>query len=59
MNRHPVHLTEREEEILRCVRRWIKERGEGPSVRQLARAIGMRTGAIGMRTGWTRCAPIR
>ncbi|MGW3512045.1 LexA family protein [Streptomyces sp. NPDC000994] len=40
MNRRPDHLTEREEEILRCIRRWIEERVEGPSVRQLAKAIG-------------------
>ncbi|MFE4424349.1 hypothetical protein [Streptomyces sp. NPDC056817] len=26
-------------------RRWIEERGEGPSVRQLAKAIGMRSTA--------------
>ncbi|MFF3585184.1 LexA family protein [Streptomyces mirabilis] len=27
--------------ILRCIRRWIEERGEGPSVRQLADDIGL------------------
>ncbi|MFJ6564752.1 hypothetical protein ACIQMV_33865 [Streptomyces sp. NPDC091412] len=41
VNRRPEHLTERAGEILRCIRRWIEERGEGPSVRQLAQAIGM------------------
>ncbi|MFE4414686.1 hypothetical protein [Streptomyces sp. NPDC056821] len=45
MNRRPEHLTEREEEILRCIRRWIEDKGEGPSVRQLAKAIGMRSTA--------------
>ncbi|SFH00619.1 hypothetical protein SAMN02787118_13742 [Streptomyces mirabilis] len=38
MNRRPEHLTAREEQILRCIRRWIEERGEGPSVRQLTNA---------------------
>ncbi|PWI06690.1 hypothetical protein DIZ27_31730 [Streptomyces sp. NWU339] len=42
MNRRPEHLTEREKEILRRIRRWIEERGEGPSVRQLAHAVGLR-----------------
>lgn len=41
MNRRPEHLTAREEQILRCIRRWIEERGEGPSVRQLADDIGL------------------
>ncbi|MFD4974345.1 hypothetical protein [Streptomyces sp. NPDC058424] len=45
MNRRPEHLTEREEEILRCIRRWIEDKGEGPSVRQLAHAVGMRSTA--------------
>ncbi|MFJ1536678.1 LexA family protein [Streptomyces mirabilis] len=41
MNRRPEHLTAREEQILRCIQRWIEERGEGPSVRQLADGIGL------------------
>nr|WP_248296159.1 hypothetical protein [Streptomyces sp. S1D4-11] len=41
VNRRPEHLTAREEQILRCIRRWIEERGEGPSVRQLADDIGL------------------
>ncbi|MGW2768748.1 LexA family protein [Streptomyces sp. NPDC001275] len=45
MNRRPEHLTEREEEILRCIRGWIEDKGEGPSVRQLAHAVGMRSTA--------------
>lgn len=40
MNRRPEHLTEREEQILRCIRRWITEHGEGPSVRQIADDVG-------------------
>ncbi|MEV5012854.1 MULTISPECIES: hypothetical protein [unclassified Streptomyces] len=45
MNRRPEHLTEREEEILHCIRRWIEDKGEGPSMRQLAHAVGMRSTA--------------
>ncbi|MEU6423608.1 hypothetical protein [Streptomyces spiralis] len=45
VNRRPDHLTEREEQILRCIRRWIEDTGEGPSVRQLAHAVGMRSPA--------------
>ncbi|MFD4976626.1 hypothetical protein [Streptomyces sp. NPDC058424] len=45
MNRRPDHLTEREEEILRCIRGWIEDKGEGPSVRQLGHAVGMRSTA--------------
>ncbi|MFD7377684.1 LexA family protein [Streptomyces mirabilis] len=41
MNRRPEHPTAREEQILRCIRRWIEERGEGPSARQLADDIGL------------------
>ncbi|MEV5012025.1 hypothetical protein [Streptomyces sp. NPDC055692] len=41
----PEHLSEREEEILRCIRRWIEDKGEGPSGRQLAHAVGMRSTA--------------
>jgi SOS-response transcriptional repressor LexA len=40
VNRCPEHLTEREEQILRCIRRWIAEHGEGPSVRQIAEDVG-------------------
>ncbi|MEU0602223.1 hypothetical protein ABZ484_28915 [Streptomyces sp. NPDC006393] len=45
MNRRPDHLSEREEQILRCIRRRIEEEGEGHSVRQLAHAVGMRSTA--------------
>lgn len=40
MNRRPEHLIEREEQILRCMRRWIAEHREGPSIRQIASAVG-------------------
>ena len=40
MSRRPEHLTEREEEILGCIRRWIAEHGERPSVRQIAAGVG-------------------
>ncbi|MFG3266408.1 LexA family protein [Streptomyces bobili] len=45
VNRRPEHLTEREEEILRAIRRSIQERGEAMSVRELAREIGVRSTA--------------
>jgi SOS-response transcriptional repressor LexA len=45
VNRRPEHLTEREEEILRVIRRSIQDRGEALSVRELAREIGMRSTA--------------
>jgi SOS-response transcriptional repressor LexA len=45
VNRCPEHLTEREEKFLRCIRRWIEDRGEGSLVRQLAHAVGMRSTA--------------
>ncbi|WP_030185484.1 hypothetical protein [Streptomyces sp. NRRL S-813] len=71
MNRRPDHLTECEEEILRCKRRWIEDTGERPPVRQLAHAAGMRSassvarhpdhlersGAL-IRDGWS-CNPCR
>ncbi|MFB6962604.1 hypothetical protein ACFCYB_37925 [Streptomyces sp. NPDC056309] len=40
-----VGAAPREEEILRCIRRWIEDKGEGPSVRQFAHAVGMRSTA--------------
>ena len=52
MNRRPEHLTEREEQILRCIRRWIAEYGEGPSVRQIADDIGLSsTSSVAYRLG--------
>jgi SOS-response transcriptional repressor LexA len=43
LNRRPEHLTEREGQILAVVRRWIAEHGEGPSIRQIADAVGMKS----------------
>ncbi|WP_405624903.1 helix-turn-helix domain-containing protein [Streptomyces sp. NBC_00016] len=45
MNRRPEHLTAREEEVLRAVRRSIRDRGEALSVRELARELGLRSPA--------------
>ncbi|MGW7134327.1 LexA family protein [Streptomyces bobili] len=45
VNRRPAHLTAREEEILRVIRRSIQDRGEAMSVRELAREVGMRSTA--------------
>ncbi|MGW2900056.1 LexA family protein [Streptomyces sp. NPDC001212] len=33
------------EEIPRCIRRWIEDRGKGPSARRFAHAVGMRSTA--------------
>ncbi|KIF72724.1 hypothetical protein QR77_41235 [Streptomyces sp. 150FB] len=33
--------TDRQEEILRVVRRWITERGEAPTVREIGQAVGL------------------
>ncbi|MFI1293686.1 hypothetical protein ACH4VM_35520, partial [Streptomyces sp. NPDC020792] len=38
-------MTEREEEIRRCIRWWIEGKGKGPSVRRFAHAVGMRSTA--------------
>jgi SOS-response transcriptional repressor LexA len=35
------HLTERQECILRCIREWITEHGQGPTVRQIGRCAGL------------------
>jgi repressor LexA len=45
VNRCLEHLTGREEEILRCIRGRVEDTGEGPSVRQLAHVVGMRSPA--------------
>ncbi|MGW2863240.1 LexA family protein [Streptomyces sp. SDr-06] len=34
-------LTPRQEEIVRCARRWVAEYGEAPSVRELGEAVGL------------------
>ncbi|GAA3779208.1 LexA family protein [Streptomyces chiangmaiensis] len=35
------HLTERQERILKCIRDWITEHGEAPSVREIGQAVGL------------------
>ncbi|MFJ3235818.1 hypothetical protein [Streptomyces sp. NPDC086787] len=45
MRARPAHLTEREEQILGVVRRWITETGEGPTVRQIATETGLNSTA--------------
>ncbi|MET7616171.1 MarR family transcriptional regulator [Streptomyces sp. NPDC005408] len=60
------HLTERQESILRCIREWIAEHGEGPTIREIGERVGLsstssvayqlrrleRAGLI-RRTGWS------
>ncbi|MFJ8026048.1 hypothetical protein [Streptomyces sp. NPDC096311] len=43
MNRHPAHLAVREEQILACIRRSIEEHGEGLTVREVGRLVGLRS----------------
>jgi hypothetical protein len=60
--RRPEHLTAREEQILRCIRRWIEEHGEAPSLRQLADDIGLSsTASVAYHLGnlEERCALVR
>ena len=35
------HLTERQERILKCIRDWIAEHGEAPSIREIGRSVGL------------------
>jgi SOS-response transcriptional repressor LexA len=35
------HLTSRQEGILGCIREWIAETGEGPSIRQIGQRVGL------------------
>jgi SOS-response transcriptional repressor LexA len=35
------HLTERQERILKCIRDWIAEYGETPSVREIGQVVGL------------------
>ncbi|MFE9684061.1 LexA family protein [Streptomyces sp. NPDC006285] len=41
MNRRPAYLTEREEQILSCIRQSIRDHGEGLAVAQLGAAVGL------------------
>ncbi|WP_331752563.1 hypothetical protein [Streptomyces sp. NBC_00829] len=35
------HLSSRQERILVCIREWIAETGEAPSIRQIGEAVGL------------------
>ncbi|OEJ22208.1 hypothetical protein AR457_39295 [Streptomyces agglomeratus] len=35
------HLTERQEQVLACIREWIYEHGEGPTVREIGHRVGL------------------
>jgi SOS-response transcriptional repressor LexA len=35
------HLTERQLSILRCVTEWISEHGEGPTIREIGKSVGL------------------
>ncbi|WP_255253785.1 hypothetical protein [Streptomyces avermitilis] len=41
MKRRPAHLTVREEQILACIRLSIAERGEGLTILEIGRAVGL------------------
>ncbi|MGW0572989.1 LexA family protein [Streptomyces tauricus] len=43
VSRRPAYLTEREEQILACIRRSIAERGEGPTMVEIGAAVGLRS----------------
>ncbi|MEV8529257.1 hypothetical protein AB0451_34805 [Streptomyces sp. NPDC052000] len=34
-------LSARQDEIVRCARRWVAEYGEAPSMRELGQAVGL------------------
>lgn len=38
---NPTGLSPRQEAVLRAVREWIAEHGEGPSVRELGARVGL------------------
>ncbi|WP_351234209.1 hypothetical protein [Streptomyces sp. NPDC002133] len=35
------HLSQRQEQILACIREWISEHGEAPTIREIGRAVGL------------------
>ncbi|MFJ9968166.1 LexA family protein [Streptomyces avermitilis] len=41
MRRKLEYLSARQQEILACIRRWIVEHGEAPTVREIARTVGL------------------
>ncbi|GAA3766721.1 LexA family protein [Streptomyces chiangmaiensis] len=41
---YPVDpLTERQERIVACIREWIAERGEAPTVVEIGKRVGLRS----------------
>jgi len=51
VNRRPEHLTAREEQILRCIRGWIEEHGEGPTIQQIGDAVGLTRSSVAYHLG--------
>ncbi|MCW8102670.1 LexA family protein [Streptomyces tauricus] len=43
MNRRPAHLTEREEQILACIRQSIADSGEDVTTTEIGAAVGLRS----------------
>ncbi|WP_171109420.1 MULTISPECIES: hypothetical protein [Streptomyces] len=39
------YLTERQERIVQCIRKWISEHGEAPTVVEIGQAVGLRSRA--------------
>jgi repressor LexA len=37
------HLTEQQERIVRCIREWVAETGEYPTIREIGAAVGLRS----------------
>ncbi|MEU0965682.1 hypothetical protein ABZ357_09730 [Streptomyces sp. NPDC005917] len=37
------HLTERQERIVACIREWITEYGEAPTVTEIGERVGLRS----------------
>ncbi|MFD7446715.1 LexA family protein [Streptomyces sp. NPDC059909] len=35
------HLSARQEAVLACIREWIAENGEGPTLREIGQAVGL------------------
>ncbi|UOB09101.1 winged helix-turn-helix transcriptional regulator [Streptomyces sp. HP-A2021] len=47
MARHRVeYLTDRQEQILRCIRTAITDQGEAPTVAEIATAVGMAASTV-------------
>ncbi|MFB6675464.1 MULTISPECIES: hypothetical protein [unclassified Streptomyces] len=37
------HLTEQQERIVRCIRAWVAETGDYPTVREIGAGVGLRS----------------